>query len=124
MLACTLLGSGRCSAFCSLVLLCEVGPAGPAPARLPSSHHLPPAGGQTQQHVWCLEACGRKQRWAWEEALAPVLGVDCGGGYQLSLHDLPSPGTCLRLPLRPLQLCLPVPCLIHTQAKCALMQHK
>ena len=74
--------------------------------------------------VCWLEAWGRKQRRAWEQALAPVLGVDVSGGYQLSLRDLPSPGMCLWLSLPLLQLCIPVPCLIDTQLKCASIQHK
>lgn len=55
----TLLGSGRCSAFRCPDLLRGVGPAGPAPARLPSPHHLPVAGGATRaagtlSKVWRL----------------------------------------------------------------------
>lgn len=41
----TLLSSRRCSAFSWPALSCEAGPAGPAPAFLPSLHHLPMAGG-------------------------------------------------------------------------------
>lgn len=120
-----LLGSGRCSAFRCPDLLCGVGPAGPAPAHLPSPHPCGRRSDACSQHpTQGLKAWGRKRRQVWERTLAPVSGVDVSAGYQPSLRDLPSPGTCLRLPLPPLRLCVPMPCLINAQPKDAPLQHK
>lgn len=105
----TLLGSRWCSAVCpvlcvKLVLLVLPQTACPHITIL-------------WQEVWCMqpapaqgpETWGRKQRKAWKKAIAPALRSDISSGYLLCS------GACLP----PLQLCVPMPCLITTQTKWA-----
>lgn len=112
-----LLGGRRCSAFCP-VLLCEVGPVGPAPDCLPSHHH-PMAGGLTHAASSSTESgdLGKKAETGMEKSHSSCFGV----WHQ---RQLPALSRNVSVPLPPLQRCVPMSCLITTQTKWAPLWHK
>lgn len=108
----------------AVVWSCSCWPYPSSPALTTSPSFGRRSNACSQRPAQGLDAWGRMQRWAWEQSLALVSGLDISGGYQPSLCDLPSPGMCLRLPLSSLQLYVPMPCLINTQPKRASVRHK